>query len=497
MTVQIPEGGNNLVFVGTPIERMLMPDFLQSRARLIQHLMNVGMYGGQGEVPGCRVDTNRNELVKLFLKDPRNPEWLLMLDDDMTYPETLGERLASWRVPVVCPLYFMAGATFDPIVYHKLGTDNDEYDRPVQMWETRRQEVYDFLRKYQVREINGPMAIDDPPPDVLHEVDGCGGGGLMIHRSVLAKLRGPWFEFSRTGGEDFFFCKLVQDKLGYPIYADYSTICGHLRFEPHGAADFLGFMRQRGYLLLRYAIEHAANWMSMYFKMSRQTARDEIESYHPDRINTIWDSVPHETKEDVQAFYKMPEVGRQYITELLRWNMGEYFSMLARYLMPFQNQRVLEIGAGIGSLAMQMAVQECDVFAYEPNETLRDFTAWRWKWYMGDTISERTRAGKIILSDEWPLPEDGTFDLVIATDVFEHVHPDELPEMLKAIGQLVPKRGRLYFHNNWSQQDGLFPYHYDHSEQWERWLEDAGFFLWDPERWAIKIQDINQDKKVD
>jgi hypothetical protein len=69
--------------------------------------------------------------------------------------------------------------------------------------------------------------------------------------------------------------------------------------------------------------------------------------------------------------------------------------------------------------------------------------------------------------------EDKDYDIVIAIDVLEHIHPDSLGSLLKHIAGCLKDRGFLYHRSNFGQQD-LFPMHFDHSESIKELFKDAG-----------------------
>jgi cyclopropane fatty-acyl-phospholipid synthase-like methyltransferase len=65
------------------------------------------------------------------------------------------------------------------------------------------------------------------------------------------------------------------------------------------------------------------------------------------------------------------------------------------------------------------------------------------------------------------------FDIIVAIDTLEHIHPAEIDETLDAIGALLKPGGVLYAHNNWGEQE-KYPMHHDHSDTFKRWLVESG-----------------------
>ena len=98
---------------------------------------------------------------------------------------------------------------------------------------------------------------------------------------------------------------------------------------------------------------------------------------------------------------------------------------------------------------------EVDVF--ELPGVLRDFGIQRLgemvNWLPGDKLQDA------------PL---GKYDLIVALDVLEHIHPDEFQGVMDTITKAMNPGGALYAHNNWT--DGhLYPMHFDNSAAYEVW----------------------------
>jgi hypothetical protein len=476
--------GNGLVCVGSPRERLFLPVFVDSRDLVEDHLRRVNRFGGRIQVPGCRIDHNRNRVVEEFLSSERQAEWLLFLDNDMIFPAQLAERLVKRDKPVIGALYFMAGEIYDPIVYQLGRIKPDRYGRPTQMWTPMRDRVYDFLIANGIPSINKAMMLENVDEDSLLPCDGVGTGAMLIHRSVLETLSSPWFEFKGMEGEDLRFCKRVTDELGHQIYTDMSLICGHLDIIAQGHTQFMKAYEARGVQISNYSTEHAVEWLSNFFGEDPQVVMGKLQTYHPAMMGEVWKAFSPETADEVLAFYMDETVGEMYAYELIRWNTSDMFNMFRKNLVQYHDCHVLEIGGGVGSISIQMAFQGCDVTMVEPNKVLRDFTQYRWEWTKG-RVPTVDRYGSLKVVDK--LPRSGEFEVVIALDVFEHIHADELPKMLKKIGKMVPERGRMFHHNNWEQQD-LFPFHFNHSQEWEGWLRKAGFYPLEPPFVSLKIK---------
>lgn len=104
------------------------------------------------------IDTARNMIVQKALEDVTT-EYILMIDDDMTFDHDFLMKLIAHDVDIVAGLAFKRTPDFHPCVYKK---KEDEYV---------------------------PIL-----PEVFQEVDIIGTGGILIKRSVFEKLQYPYFE---------------------------------------------------------------------------------------------------------------------------------------------------------------------------------------------------------------------------------------------------------------------------------------------------------------
>jgi hypothetical protein len=158
----------------------------------------------------------RNRLVKQFLET--KSDWLLMMDSDEQLPvssfDKLVEAAHEKERPVVAGLVFASFETGFP------------YPKPVPT-------IFQDAPE-------GFLPLNNYDKDSLFEVDAAGTGCLLIHRSVLEKMRDEadehqgqdwcWFWdgpiHGNWIGEDLQFCRRVKS-LGFPIYAHTGAILPH------------------------------------------------------------------------------------------------------------------------------------------------------------------------------------------------------------------------------------------------------------------------------
>lgn len=469
------ENGNGKIFVGIPRERFYMPTFVDNRDRILAQLHRSGRDCGFFQAEGHRVDRNRDTIVGEFLKHVDKPEWLLMLDSDMEFPENIAERLVMWDKPIVGGLYFHRGQSHDPFAFMNGPETTDKYGRKHRSWIPMRDEVYDYLQKNRIPMRDGALIVEDP--NALVECDAVATGALLTHRSVFeAMLPGPWFEYESGGiSEDLAFCANVKEKYGFPIFCDFSTIAGHMALVPMGQAQFRMQYENRGINLTSYTKRHAAEMFAQFFNITEEEAIAEIDHSNVQMVSKLWlEKFPKPPSIEVEtAFYESEEVGRAYILELLNWNFTPTFTMLRQTLTNIRNQQVLEIGSGIGTMALQMIIQGNNMVALEINPMLRQFIAMRYE--VIEKNVESALGGLDIVGEKWfDKVENESIDTTIAFDVLEHLSLEALRKLLKRINRVLKIDGRLLYHANWYQQD-IYPMHHNHSKIWNKLLKDMGF----------------------
>lgn len=183
---------------------------------------------------GPLVDRARNQIVQLFLEHPDQPDWLLMVDTDMTFGphqvRKLFQAADAEEYPVV------GGLTF-------AGTSGDLW--PVMM-------VIDKDRQIQ--------QVLSYPKDAMCKVSITGAAFLLIHRGVLEAMAeeysdtlAPWFAFAYGQikanshdaplGEDATFC-LRAGKMGYPIHVHTGVDVGHLKSRVLNQAEYDRYLKE-------------------------------------------------------------------------------------------------------------------------------------------------------------------------------------------------------------------------------------------------------------
>lgn len=159
-------------------------------------------------VAGMPYDHARNTGCEAMLA--RGFEWLFFLDDDVILPPDAIHVLMSSNLPIISGLYYRR---HEPVA-------------PVAM----------------VNVPGGRTWVTSWEPGKLIKVDYVGAGCLLIHRSVLEKMKDPWFEWmsdrkdvpeTQRMSEDFSFCEKAR-KAGFDIILDPRVLCGHAGLSEAG-----------------------------------------------------------------------------------------------------------------------------------------------------------------------------------------------------------------------------------------------------------------------
>jgi len=154
-------------------------------------------------IVGPYIDDNRERLVRTAM--PMEPDYLLFIDDDQTYPantpEILMNHIDSGKLIVggITPMK----ETCAPMIW-----DCDDASKEINLWS----------------ELEGKTG--------LVKIDGFGMGGVMIHHSVFYKIDPPYFRGDhadswRKRGEDIeFYLKCREAGIG--VWADLDLQFGHI-----------------------------------------------------------------------------------------------------------------------------------------------------------------------------------------------------------------------------------------------------------------------------
>ena len=190
------------ITLAVPTNRGINPKTMQS----LMYLVARGGYDFHIIIPeeGYTIAENRNYSVVQALNN--NSEYLLFIDDDMTFEPTLLDELMANKKDICGVAYHPRSETMGQIVK--------------------------FLDETHAIRLEDPEIKKNPKYQKTFECHATGTGIILIKCEVFKTFR-PWFvfEYFDTGqvklGEDWYFCKLAKQR-GFKIFADPRIVCGHI-----------------------------------------------------------------------------------------------------------------------------------------------------------------------------------------------------------------------------------------------------------------------------
>lgn len=333
---------------------------------------------------------------------------------------------------------------------------------------------YDALQAFYIRRGWPPQAIwmkknvlgvmtdvwvyDD---DGISDVDVVGTHACLFRRDMLLKMLGDndpkeyeWFYYPRNRemSEDVAF-SLDAKEMGFKLGATTHVKTGHLASLNVTWDSYHDYLHASGKATLIQRYQNLASEIAGFTGEDPDlVVAKSIEASR--NVKEPWLEKMPKTADEVRAFYGASDNG--YLYELLHWNCQPLYQRIIDPLAEHKKKKVLVIGSGLGVEA-ELLAQANEVDVFELPGVLRDFGIQRLgemvNWLPGDKLQDA------------PL---GKYDLIVALDVLEHIHPDEFQGVMDTITKAMNPGGALYAHNNWT--DGhLYPMHFDNSAAYEVW----------------------------
>jgi GT2 family glycosyltransferase len=162
------------------------------------------------------IHTARNFLAEEFLAT--KSEWAVWFDSDMTFPPdiilTMLRRAKELNAKFLTGIYHQRMGEHKPIIAVNSFTTEEGHEHKVE-------------DEYECAWVS-PSGPNMPP----FQVDACGFGCVLVHRSVFEAMQKPYFTFVFRPGkhevsEDFYFCRQAR-KLGFSIWALPEPKLGHI-----------------------------------------------------------------------------------------------------------------------------------------------------------------------------------------------------------------------------------------------------------------------------
>lgn len=177
-----------------PTGEDIKADFMMSLSRLLLQSASVGIEFEFSNVKTSNVAQSREQIAMTAMQS--DCSHLFWLDSDMVFPDWTLERLLSCDVDIVAGNYAMRGF-LQPTPTAVVDVQSDGRCR----------------RAYAAQ------------GDELVEVEGIGLGVMLMKRTVLERMKQPWFpiEWNAAGkfhdGEDLGFCAKAR-KAGFKVLVD-------------------------------------------------------------------------------------------------------------------------------------------------------------------------------------------------------------------------------------------------------------------------------------
>lgn len=156
---------------------------------------------------GYTTAENRNYLAVQALRE--NADYLMMVDDDMTFPKDTLEKLLAVEQGIV-------------------GVASNSRALPLSTTVSRMDAEGNYVHPDTLTEEEKEL------PKEPFKAYGVGGGVILIDTNVFRVIDRPWFLFTPdpvTGqmliGEDQYFCNRAKEK-GYEIWCDPTITIGHI-----------------------------------------------------------------------------------------------------------------------------------------------------------------------------------------------------------------------------------------------------------------------------
>lgn len=207
-------------------------------------------------------------------------------------------------------------------------------------------------------------------------------------------------------------------------------------------------------------MEEAIRELARFLGLTYEETKAKVDGYTVGVAAGVWGKNNPQTPEEVERHYR--EDTDYYLYELIPWNYGipAYQQRVAPLLL-YRNRKVLDLGAGIGSLCIALTYAGNQVTYCDISERLSAFARQR--------FADRGMNIPVVHD----LRGQRDFDIITAIDFFEHVHKDRLLGLLKDVAGCLKDGGFLYTRSNFGQQD-IFPMHYNHSEYFLAMAKEAG-----------------------
>lgn len=418
------------ILVATRLEKAISARFLQVWTDFVLH----GLRDGDDvlTVRGLVAHRASNNAVRHLLKGEFDSIFFLDSDADITpdFLETFREYEAGWDYDILQAFYTRRGWP------------------PRAIW-------------IQENALGDTMETFITNPDTIEDVAIAGTHAVLIKRHVFEKMLDDsdpetfdWFFYPRhsSDSEDGAFSREAR-RAGFKVGATTHLKAGHITEITTGWETYIEFLNVSGRLPL---IERYRQLSGLVAEFTGESQAMVVAKAIKGNVNVrdAWEKMKPQTAVAVCDFYG--DYNNGYLYDLLNWNCQPLYERIITPLKEIRESKVLVIGAGLGT-ELEYLHSSNQVDVYELPGVLSDFLKFRFN-------------GSVRLLDQLT---GSDYDLIVALDVIEHIHPAEIDGFLDTLDRLLKPEGALYTHNNFGEFD-KYPMHYDHSQKFEAWLIKRG-----------------------
>jgi len=312
----------------------------------------------------------------------------------------------------------------------------------------------------------------------LEEVQFVSTGFLGISRKILEEITKdmtvlnkeswsecyPVFEDGRFEdifiSEDWDFCNKAR-KAGAKVYAHTGIQLQHLKEKV--------YTTQEAIEKITWKPESPDLWNDLAEYLGKEPKELVPQAIATKQLGDRW----KEWQGMSEDFYKDPEIGQLYLYDLVGFNSAKFYKeQRMAGIKNADHLNILDVGCGIGTALIELSWKNKMLLGYDISETALDFARFR---------ATKTGARNVNFTSEFP-QDLSKFDLVIAIDTLEHI--EDLHGFLLKLGAGMKEGARLYHFDCFWEHD-ISPMHFDHSENINDWLREAGLVIFD-KRWCVK-----------
>lgn len=429
------------IMVGVRLEKMVEAKFVSTAFKWLTEGLRPGDTWGTSE--GMVAHSGANNLVRQFLKTKCDS--MLFIDSDaeidFDFINRFRDHQPGWEFDALQAFYLVRGWP------------------PEAIWFKR--DERGILHKCVIF------------GEATEEVALVGLHCVLIKRHVIETMLGDnnpdefdWFFYPRGKNmtEDAAFSEEAIG-MGFKLGATSAVVANHIAHLSIGWETYQEYLQTSGKSEQVTRFNRIMDLMRNFTGLLEHEILDNMKNSR-NSVRDAWNRISPKSTEEVKLFYGKEDNG--YLFDLMNWNTDLFYINITRPLREYSGKNVLVIGAGLGEEAEILAYSnKVDIFEFPG--ILRDFCKKR----LGNSIKFFNK--EYDLYDTWMIKSPKTeYDLIVAIDVIEHIHPDEFEKTMKAISMMIVPGGQLYCHNNFKQQD-IYPMHYNHEENFNAWLLENKF----------------------